>query len=89
MQRKTVIYRGHVQGVGFRWRVVRAVEPLALTGTVRNVPDGTVELVLEGEPESIARALTGISAVLGSYIRECEETIAPATGEFSSFDVRR
>jgi len=89
VQRKTVIYRGHVQGVGFRWRVVRAVEPLALTGTVRNVPDGTVELVLEGEPSVLAAALARIDNVLGDFIRSREEQAGPATGDFDSFDVRR
>jgi acylphosphatase len=89
VERKTVIYRGHVQGVGFRWRVVRAVEPLGLTGYVRNVPDGTVEMVLEGDAKPIARALEAIEAVLGSYIRGYQLTQSPATGEFTSFDIRR
>ena len=89
MRRNTVIYRGHVQGVGFRWRVVRALEPLAVTGFVRNLPDGTVELVVEGDGGEIDRALDRIDAVVGGHVRERECSSGPATGEFDSFGVRR
>ncbi len=89
MQRKTVIYRGHVQGVGFRWRVVRSVRTLAVTGFVRNAPDGSVELVLEGEPLVLDAALARIDDGLADFIRTREEQAGPATGEFDSFDVRR
>jgi len=42
------IVRGVVQGVGFRWFVVRKARALGLTGYVRNVGDGTVEVVADG-----------------------------------------
>jgi acylphosphatase len=47
--RVQVVYAGHVQGVGFRF-TVRALAPgFEVTGTVRNLPDGRVELVAEGD----------------------------------------
>jgi acylphosphatase len=45
--------RGRVQGVGFRWFVMRAAERLGLEGFVRNLPDGSVEVVARGTRESM------------------------------------
>ena len=51
----TLRVHGHVQGVGFRWWVARQLEALGLTGTATNLPDGTVEIVAEGERRSLER----------------------------------
>lgn len=48
------IVRGRVQGVGFRYFAVRAARRLGLTGTVRNMPDGTVEAIAQGPDDAIA-----------------------------------
>ena len=44
-----VVYSGRVQGVGFRWQVRQVAENIAVTGFVRNLEDGTVELLVEGK----------------------------------------
>lgn len=54
--RRGWIVRGQVQGVGFRWFVGREAERLGLGGFVRNLPDGTVEVVSQG-PEAALDAL--------------------------------
>lgn len=46
--RVTILVSGRVQGVGFRYFAVGAVRRLGLCGTVRNLPDGGVEVVAEG-----------------------------------------
>ena len=53
---KRLVVSGRVQGVGFRYFVVQAAEPLGITGYVRNLRDGTVEIVAEGTPMDV-RAL--------------------------------
>ena len=46
--RLTVVVRGRVQGVGFRYWVRRRAEPLGLVGTATNLENGGVEVVVEG-----------------------------------------
>lgn len=54
------VVHGRVQGVGFRWFVARQATRLGLVGFARNLDDGSVEVVAQGEPsalESLAEAL--------------------------------
>ena len=46
---------GRVQGVGFRWWTRRAAESLGLRGSVRNLPDGSVEVQVAGPRDAVAR----------------------------------
>jgi len=88
-ERKTVIYRGTVQGVGFRWQASRALKAVAVTGYVRNLWDGTVELVVEGTPDAVREAMGAIDDALGHLVRDRTELTAKATGEFRGFKIRR
>ena len=62
MTRKRVVVSGRVQGVFFRDTARRRAEAAGVAGWVRNVPDGSVEAVFEGETEGVAR-----------LVRFCEE----------------
>jgi len=53
--RTRVLVAGRVQGVGFRWAVEDEARDAGVTGWVRNLPDGRVEAVFEGEEESVRR----------------------------------
>jgi acylphosphatase len=55
--RRHVWIRGRVQGVWFRQSTRRVAEELGLSGWVRNLPDGRVEAVFEGDAAAVARAL--------------------------------
>jgi len=89
LERRIVNYAGNVQGVGFRWKVTHAVQSMAVTGYVRNLRDGTVELVLEGAPDAIREALAAVDSALRRHIRDRTESTAEATGEFPDFGIRR
>jgi acylphosphatase len=81
-----VIVTGRVQGVGFRaWTEARARE-LALVGYVRNLPDGTVEAVFEGE-ESAIDSVTGLLHSGPRLARVAEVRVEKRewTGQFQSF----
>jgi acylphosphatase len=55
VQRRRVVVQGHVQGVFFRETTRRRAESAGVAGWVRNLPEGHVEAVLEGEREAVER----------------------------------
>jgi len=85
--RTHVYYGGQVQGVGFRYTVVRLARGQAVTGFVRNLRDGRVELVVEGEQADVGRLLDGIDRIMAAYIHSRSVAEEEPTGEFSGFDV--
>lgn len=83
-----VMYTGRVQGVGFRYRTERIAAGLPIAGYVRNLADGSVEMVAEGPREAVGRLLTRIDAEMAGYIRDRQVTKGEVTGEFVGFSVR-
>ena len=67
MIRKQIIFSGHVQGVGFRYRAAKAAEMYGCTGWVRNDWDGTVSMEIQGTEEQIDRVILAIEK--GRFIR--------------------
>jgi acylphosphatase len=88
-QRREVYYSGWVQGVGFRYTARHLAGLHQVTGFVRNLPDGRVQLVVEGPPAEIERFLSAIREEMGHHIRDVDQRSAPANGEFGGFEVRR
>ena len=86
--RKHIYYQGSVQGVGFRFTTVRVAERYAVTGFVRNLPDGRVDVVVEGEAREIESFLADLADSMQGYIRNAQIDDKPYTGEFNRFDVR-
>ena len=86
--RREMFFSGQVQGVGFRYTVMRIAATLEVTGFVRNLSDGRVQLVAEGASGEINRLLDGIHDAMGGNIRDEETIEASVTGEFRGFGVR-
>ncbi len=82
------VVHGDVQGVGFRDFVERRARELGLTGKVRNRHDGAVEVVAEGDRQSLDKLRQRLDEGprLASVDR-VEVTTEPATGEFRTFDI--
>jgi len=89
LRRLRLRIHGIVQGVGFRWFVRSNARSLGLVGYVRNVPDGSVEVVAEGEEEAL-RKLADLCrrGPMLARVERVQEEWSEATGEFSSFDIR-
>jgi len=88
VERVEVYYSGCVQGVGFRYTVRSLASRFNVTGFVRNLVDGRVELVAEGTPDELRRFLQAIQQAMRGHIRKAEESRRPATGEFEEFTIR-
>lgn len=86
----TVFYSGRVQGVGFRYTVKSITTGFEVTGHVRNLSDGRVELRAEGEREELDAFRVAIrESGLGGLIQREEETFSAPTGEFRGFEIVR
>ena len=85
--RTHVYYSGQVQGVGFRYTVERLARGQAVTGFVRNLRDGRVELVVEGEQADVGRFLDEVDRIMAGYIHNRLVEDEQPTGEFSGFEV--
>ena len=84
-----VVYSGRVQGVGFRYSAREVACGFEVTGYVRNLPDGRVELAAEGDEEELKGFLEAIhQSQLSSYIRGEDVSWRPASGEFTRFEIR-
>jgi acylphosphatase len=79
--RKRVLYRGQVQGVGFRATAHSIAARHAVGGFVRNLPDGRVELAIEGEPAQVQAVLSELARRMEGFIRETAEQDEPPRGE--------
>lgn len=80
---------GRVQGVGFRWLVRDKAQSLNLTGWVKNMPNGSVEVVVEGlEPYLRDFLRWWYNKPKGVNISRIEEDWQEATREYNSFDIR-
>ncbi len=88
MERLEVYYSGHVQGVGFRYTVQTIASRLVVTGFVKNLPDGRVYLVAEGEAGELTSLVEGIGKRMADYVDDAETEWPPPTGEFVRFEIR-
>ena len=86
----SIFYSGSVQGVGFRYTAKAVASGFEVTGTVRNLSDGRVELVAEGvrdELEAFRQAIRG--AGLGGLIRDENVTWSDAQNDMLGFEIVR
>ncbi len=88
MERAFVIYSGRVQGIGFRYTCRQLAKGFSVTGFVRNLEDGRVELAAEGERDEVRAFLDAIQkSHLKSFIRTQILDWRPATREWRDFHI--
>jgi acylphosphatase len=87
--RAQVIIHGLVQGVAFRAYTRSQATGLGVNGWVRNLPDGTVEALFEGETKMVEKMLAWCrKGPVGAHVMQVDITKEPFIGEFTQFDIR-
>ncbi len=84
---KHVIFSGRVQGVGFRYTCHRIAMRYELTGFTKNLPDGSVELLIQGHRQDVADCLADIKNSFGNYIRNTKAVDLPPNPRYSDFRI--
>lgn len=87
LQKRRVLFAGHVQGVGFRHTTAQLAKGYEVAGTVRNLEDRRVELIVEGEKTEINHFLTALRNRFDGSIRDETSETLPATGFFTTFEI--
>lgn len=91
MNRTTVhlTIRGFVQGVGYRYFCYREATRLAITGWVRNRPDGSVEAEVQGDAPAVAGFIEQLRIGPGNArVESVEETPRDTGQHFNQFEIR-
>lgn len=80
---------GQVQGVGFRYHTLNAAQNLKLTGWVRNLRDGRVEVLAEGSHDSLNQLLSILrKGPINAEVEDVDYQFGEAQGEFNRFQAR-
>lgn len=87
---RQLFYEGRVQGVGFRFTVKSIARGYEVTGSVRNLDDGRVELQVTGEPEEVESFLEAIGeSELKSHIKRVETHVIAPLSPGRGFEITR
>jgi len=89
-RRVQVFYSGHVQGVGFRYTVKSLASGFEVTGSIKNLPDGRVELVADGSKEELEAFQQSIrESEVGGFIRKEQADWQETNGGLRGFEITR
>jgi acylphosphatase len=84
---KFIIFTGRVQGVGFRFTARRAAQRRQLTGYVRNMPNSSVEMLVQGAPVDIDDCIQDIKEYFSGYIKEVKIQEMPVDTKYPDFQI--
>lgn len=87
-ERREWLFQGRVQGVGFRFTTQRIAQQFEVTGWVKNLPDGSVQVVVEGEKQELRDFLARIQQELGHYISGTNVQQLPPGAAMPGFGVK-
>jgi acylphosphatase len=87
---RRLVISGRVQGVGFRWFARDVAVREGVTGYVRNLPDGRVEALVEGDAESVTRVERLLhQGPPGARVRSVNTMTEDASGAYREFSIER
>ena len=83
------IFKGRVQGVGFRATVKMFADQLKLVGFARNLADGNVEVCAQGEKPALEKLIAQVKAEFGGHIQNVDFSFGKVSQTFSDFSIKR
>lgn len=89
IQKWQLLFRGRVQGVGFRYTSAQVAKQLGISGWVRNLPDGRVELHAQGTSDELELYLESLQSAIHGTISEIEKVVSSADPSLCGFEIRR
>ena len=89
VHRQRVIFHGRVQGVGFRYTTVAIARRYPVLGFVRNLPDGSVELIAEADRLVLTQFLSDVASEFAGHIWKQDVSEVPRDEPFGAFEIRR
>ncbi|NIL97821.1 MAG: acylphosphatase [Planctomycetales bacterium] len=84
---REALFEGQVQGVGFRYATRHIAADFTITGYVKNLADGRVQVVAEGTEVEVNRFLAAVEKRLERYIRQVRTETRTPTHNFSYFEI--
>jgi len=87
MTARHIIFTGRVQGVGFRFTALNVANRYGLAGLVRNLPDGTVEMIAQGTETDINDCIRDITESFSGYVKNTKITEVPPNPAYGEFKI--
>ena len=87
MAARHIIFTGRVQGVGFRFTAFDIANRYRLTGHASNLPDGTVEMIIQGPADDIADCIHDIQESFTDYISATRIEDVPFNPKYTDFKI--
>ena len=85
---REVLYRGRVQGVGFRFNAQHIARRFEVKGFVRNLDDGRVQLIAVGSTVEVEKFLAAVAESMAGNITQAAVSEVPPSDEYGSFEIR-
>lgn len=85
---ETVYFSGRVQGVGFRYTTLQIAKEFDVAGWAKNLPDGRVQLEVEGDAKAVKEFIQAVQERLHGYIRDVDRHGGPRVPQYRGFTIR-
>jgi acylphosphatase len=85
---ETVFFSGHVQGVGFRYSTLQIAKEYEVSGYVKNLADGRVQVEAEGTPTEVEAFVAAIEERMHGYVRKTERAGGRREAHFTGFAIK-
>jgi len=83
----TAFFTGRVQGVGFRYQTLQVAKEFEVSGFVKNLPDGRVQLEAEGTVDEARAFVAAVHERMTGYVRKIEQSDSKRSPQFRGFSI--